>query len=573
MVPLQVRRCSIINEFSGEQQHQMFDVSVNKTLHHIDTLYYSVMLNEPEDIVKLQRDNDLPENLLRFLQFLRNSKDSICDYTSDPPKIGELEMTLKSFSMYEYCLSLNECFDIFISSFLPTDETPRVVVQLRSRYLVLEGAKKAVEKSYDCLREFLSPFGLLPVRVRENRIDYAFHTNLIQDPYAFFSDERLMKHLKSNLHIYQKIGRNGSKITVDTFNLGNRKSNNVYFRAYNKVREVIEMNYKSFFITRWRENGLISEFDRYVYEYAYKLKAYRSGILMGRMKWYLEFGSNDEIKQLCRNLIATNFINSDNLDAIEKSIHGIIPEPTLILNIEYQCKRKFFLTCREWLRFRTDLPFCWKDHPSSAVDVNVPYPHLCDPLLSDLYGILFSSRDIIDYLTGFGNCVSFVTDRSMSYRQFKEQGEPYMYWWKRIRSTPIDYSHSTILELYRKYDINVSREKTRRSLEGQIARLSMLKNNDVENRSFIEDMTDVLCVLNDNDVVPKFVPNDYIIESMVDENGTLDLYKFDPKEYSEIRMRKARQLRGILHKGNVEQKNKNENTSEEAEEKEGKCDT
>ena len=87
--------------------------------------------------------------------------------------------------------------------------------------------------------------------------------------------------------------------------------------------------------------------------------------------------------------------------------------------------------------------------------------------------------------------------------------------------------------------------------------------------SFIEDMTDVLCVLNDNDVVPKFVPNDYIIDSMVDENGMLDLYKFDPKEYSEIRMRKARQLRGILQKGIKE--NKNEDTSEEeAEEKEGK---
>ena len=191
----------------------------------------------------------------------------------------------------------------------------------------------------------LSPFGLLPVKVRENRIDYAFHTNLIQNPYKFFSDPNLQKHLKTNLRIYQKIGKIGHDISVDTFNLGNRRSNNVYFRAYNKAREVVEMNYKSFFFQRWYDIGLISEFDKYVYEVAYELASYRTGILIGRLKWYVEHGSDSALKQKFLDILDTNFVKSDNCEKLEKELHGVIPEPTLIVNIEFQTKRKFYLSC------------------------------------------------------------------------------------------------------------------------------------------------------------------------------------------------------------------------------------
>ena len=164
-LPVQVTRCKILKEFSPEQRRQFFGFFVNKALHHIDTLYYCVYLNEPEDIVKLQRDDDLPEYLVLFLDFLRSNKDVMRDYTGSAPQFGELEMTLKSFAGYEYCVSLPECFDIFICRILPNADTPRIVVQLRSRYLVLEGVKAAVEKSFSYLREFLGPFGMCPVRV------------------------------------------------------------------------------------------------------------------------------------------------------------------------------------------------------------------------------------------------------------------------------------------------------------------------------------------------------------------------------------------------------------------------
>ena len=556
MVPVQVKRCSILSEFTAEQQHQMFGLSLNKSLHHIDTLYYSVNLNEPKDIVKLQRDNNLPDNLLRLLQTLRECKDIVRDFSGgNAPMFGDLEMTNMSFSMYEYCVSLPECFDIFISSFLPNEETPRVVVQLRSRYLVLEGPKAAIEKSFRALREFLSPFGLLPVRVRENRIDYAFHTNLIQNPDKFFDDDKLRLHLKTNLRKYSKYG-DTKEFSLDTLNLGRRKSNSVFFRAYNKGREVIEMNYKAFFIERWYREGLISSFDKYVYETAYRMKAYRSGILIGRLKWYLEYGTNDELKELCVNLIASDYIRSDNFDAIEKQIHNVIPEPTLIFNIEFQCKRKFFHTCAEWIGFKTVLVEHFEVKEGQAVDGNLCLPQFCDPLLHDLFGLIFSSREIIDYLTGFGNVVAFVQDRHMPFADFKALGEPYLYWWRRIRSTPIDYGFSTLVDLYRKYDSDVTMDRTRRLFEGQVARLSIMKQRSIEPRPFIEDIADALCVLNDNNKVTPCI-------TYKNEDGD-EILSFTPKDYDEIRKRKARQLRGVI--GN-EENNENAVSAQESEEK------
>ena len=478
-------------------------------------------------------------------------------------------MDRKTFSIYEWCISMPECFDIFISSYLPTAETPRIVVQLRSRYLVLEGVKKAVEESFKYLREFLSPFGLLPLRVRENRIDYAFHTNLIQDPVRFFDDDKLRIHCKTNLRKYSKYG-DTRDFKLDTLNLGRRKSNSIFFRGYNKGREMVEMNYKAFFIDRWYREGLISSFDKYVYETAYRMKAYRSGILVGRLKWYLEFGRNEELKDKCRQLLATDFVRSDNFDHIERSIQGVIPEPTLIFNVEYQCKRKFFATCAEWLGFKTSLAETLEVPPCGAVPSEYTLPQFCDPLLSELFGLIFSGREIVDYLTGFGNVVSFVSDRNMSLKDFKKAGEPYIWWWRRLRNTPIDYGFSTVVELYRSYDLNMSFDRSRRIFEGNVARLSMISNNHTDKRSFVEDIADALCAVNDNDV--KGVSFRLDSAGLMGDLESLpeDLSRLDPKGYQDLRYRKARQMRGVLKKGDEEKENnKNAASAQETEEKEG----
>lgn len=569
MLPKWVKDYSILKEFTPAEQLQYFGLKTDKTLHHIDTLYYSVCLNEPTDIVNLQKEDDLPANLAMFIAMMHEEKRKIKDFSGDLPRFGDLSMTLKSFSIYEWCISLPECFDIFISSYLPTAETPRVVVQLRSRYIVLEGIKRAIEESFRYLREFLSPFGLLPVRVRENRIDYAFHTNLIQNPDQFFDDDKLRLHLKTNLRKFSKYG-DTKDFKLDTLNLGRRSSNSIFFRGYNKVRETIEMNYKSFFIERWYREELISSFDKYVFDTAYNMKAYRSGILVGRLKWYIEYGRNEKLKDECRQLLATDFIRSDNFDHIESKIRGIIPEPTMVFNIEYQTKRKFFATCQEWIGFKTDIIEKFELEEKQAVGTELCLPQFCDPLLRDLFGVVFSGREVVDYLTGYGNVVSFVSDRNMSYREFKEAGEPYMRWWQRLRSTPIDYGFSTLVELYRRYDVKSSFDRSRRIFEGNVARLSMIANQDTDKRSFVEDMADVLCIVNDNDT--RGIRFQFDAAGLMGEYDALpdNLMHLDPYDYQEIRFRKSRQLRGVLKHSDKKQKERENATSaQESGEKEG----
>ena len=541
-IPIQVTRCSIYNEFTKAQQREYFGLTEKKTLHHIDTLYYSVSLNEPKDVINLQRDGKLPDKLTHFLDTLQEMKASLRADPSVAIDIGDLQYSFKSFSIYEYCVSRDECFDIFISRYLPNAETPRIVVQLRSRYLVLEGVFKAVEESFLSLCRFLSPFGLFPVSVRENRIDYAFHTNLIQNPYRFFSDGCLVRHLKSNLRTLAKYGKIiDSGIELETLSLGNRKSNNVYFRGYNKCQEVIRQNYKSFFFQRWFDNGLISAFDQYVYETAFRMKSYRSGLLVGRLKWYLEFGTNDELKEQFRNLLDSCYVNSDNNTYLEKQLRNVIPEPTLIFNIEYQVKRKFFVTCSEWISSHQQ-PLEVDELTAASLPPSSEGTY--HPLLRNLFTLLSLSPEIIDYLTSYGNVVSFAKDRSMSWKDFKESNEPYMSWWGLLRSTKIDYASSAILDLYRSYDMRMSIDRTQRNVQGQIARLAMLNRNSVEDRSFVEDMADVLCTLNDNDV-QAFVINS---NAFINERGEMiaDLKRYDPKDYPVIRRRRSRQMKSII---------------------------
>ena len=225
--------CSILREFSAEEQHDFFGICSQKTLHHIDTFYYAVYINEPDDIIELQKKSQLPDNLDYFIDYLRESKKEMNDSMEKRLDIGcgDLEMYLRSFPGYPYCVGIDESFDIFIAGYLPNASTPRILVQLRSRYLVVEGVCDAIGESFEYVKKFLQNFGLFPVKVRENRVDYAFHTNLIQNPNKYFSDRKLELHLKTDFEKYNKIGdidgSNGTKLKTATLQLGQRDSNNL----------------------------------------------------------------------------------------------------------------------------------------------------------------------------------------------------------------------------------------------------------------------------------------------------------------------------------------------------------
>ena len=493
-------RYSVLSEFSPEERKYWFFLKDKAVLPHIDTLYYSVSIAGDT--------NDNPSSGLKeLISELSRLKKRKMTSPAETVLFCDLEVMPTGFSIYEFQLRLNETFDIFIGRYLPNESTPRVVVQLRSRSLVLDGVSGAILKSFDMVRVLFDSFGLEVGEVRENRIDYAYHTNLIQNPYRFFADDRLLQHLRTNFGIGQKVFRFGKDIRLDYFAMGQKKSNSIFFRCYNKSQEVVEKNYKPFFIDRWLENGLISRYDAEVYRTAYELRSYRTGQLVGRMQWYIEHGRNEDLKARLAKDLETAFVNSDNNDFLERELAAVLPPVTLIMNVEFQTKRRFYASVGEQFL--------------SGMD----YHYDGDPKLEKLMKLVSLTPEFLDYLTGEAVC--FVTDRN-------DKDCLMCDWWRRIHTCRIPFTDKGTLELWREYDRKTDLRRSRSLLLSDIARYNIIARQSLDPHSFAEDMSDALCALNDNDFYG-FAPSSDGSPAVLTSHG-----------YEAIRRRKARQYRGVI---------------------------
>lgn len=422
----------------------------------------------------------------------------------------ELDVMTSSFSIYQYHLQCPESYDIFIAKNIPNADTPRVVVQLRSRMLVLEGEKRAIEISFLKVREILNSFNLGEDLVRENRIDYAYHTNIIQDTDAFFNDDYVAEHLRKSLGKITDVKNvRDRRMHYETMNIGQRKSNNIFVRMYNKTKEVIEKNYKSFFFKKWLEDGLISEYDFYCLNKAFEKKSFYTGLLVGRIEWYLEYGKDETLKGELRELQKKCEIKSDNSKFIEKKLKGLLPEITIVTNIEFQTKREFYVSFTK----------CIKE---------LVYHHDGIPKLEPLFKLLFLRRDFLDYLTT--KTVCFVNRDPKNKRKYVMCD-----WWQRIHRCKVKNNTSSMVDLYRSHDRIADLDRARRQYLRAVARYSMIEKSDLSFRTFEEDQADVLCSLNDNDFYG-FMPNP--------ETGAF--VELDLNEYKQIQRKVVRQHRSIV---------------------------
>lgn len=486
----EIKRTKVFNEFSPELQAKYFGLTRDKVIFNIDTLYYTVSLFETEKI----------QPMLDQLNIFKEQ------YNNGDKDISYYDMFYEPFHFchYEHKLSIENMFDIFIASYLPNDQTPRVVVQLRSIGLWLKGAETLVNESMDNLKLFLEPFGIKIEFAKINRIDYAFHSNLIQSTHKFFNDSCLLDNLKTNMRIYQKVGNITNTVEIDYFCLGNRKSNNIFFRTYNKTREVVEKGYKGFFIDLWFKNGLISEYDKYCLEVGYKYGSYVS-MNVARIDWYLEHGTNEVLKADLRRIREKCFENSDNYTYIKKALRNVLPEVTVIMNCEYQTKTKFF---KSFATVIDSIPF------ETVEDVTAP--------LHNIIKIVRNSKLFTDYLTS--NTVAFR----------EKDSEDYLYWWLRIRQCKVDSMLKG--KIYRDYGNNIDVERLKQRMLTSVAGISAYKNN-INTQDLTSDIADFLCVLNDNDVCNVTIDT---------ETGAQLEFKY--KNYDTIKKRKQRQIKPLLEK-------------------------
>lgn len=430
-----------------------FNVKKDKFYHNVDTLYYTISLKN--DYNKNPEVND-------FIYELQEKK-NIFKETREPQIMNDKLFVLpgRFDDIYEYRLSCPENYDIFITSYLPNQQTPRIVVQLRSAALWIAGIKKTIEDSYYQISKLLGAFDLKVEKVMENRIDYCYHTNYIQNMWNFFSDKYIDKHEFGNLDNWRKEGRKilGNRF-MNYYALGSRNSNNLFVRIYDKTREVTEMAYKGFFIDIWRREGLISEYDKYCLEYAYIHQNYEKRY-EGMLNFYLEFGKDERHKAEIEKTLQDPDVN---FVKIYELANALCPPTTTIVNIEFQTKRKFYSGGDNLIDSLSMFQNCQQ--------------------LQRLIKIIDNRKMFLDYITHH------------NLRFVKEDGQ-YCDWWSRLRGLKMDVLDSG-KEYARTYQHNLDKQLMKKKQLRTLATFSLYQGG-IESDAF-EDIADLICTLNDNDL-------------------------------------------------------------------------
>lgn len=209
---------------------------------------------------------------------------------------------------------------------------------------------------------------------------------------------------------------------------------------------------------------------------AYELKSYRVGLLVARCMWYIENGTDNSLKSSLSDILKKYYVESDNAEFIENYISGILPPVTLICNIEYQTKRKFYSTIDDFIEKQSTSP--------------------SDEKLQRLMKVIKTKNLVCDYLTRCDGSVSFVREKDC--KEYE-----YLDFWQRVRNC----NHLEIdNDLTRAFERNINMEKQKRKLISDVAGLSILRNSDFTiGDNFNTDLSDVICCLNDNDRKPVIV--------------------------------------------------------------------
>ncbi len=454
-IRIDIKRTDFYNELSEVQQRQYFDAKDKNFLPSVDNIYYSLMLSED------CKDNTLLKPLMRQLDFL---KSEAMEYHQPQDYSEGLQLDLKSFKMYKYCLTCPDLYDIFILGQFMSDVTPRIVVQIRAYGLWIYGVDKMLADSYNHVLSIFNPYGCTIESCRENRIDYCYHTNAVMNPEKIFSDRSINKHMYTTKERWTQVGRIEHEegqifLRKDYFALGNRNTNDVFIRFYNKALEVIEQGYKGFFFEIWLQNGLISFYDRYCFEKAF-LERNFDYVHKAKLQFYVEYGTDKRVK---REFELALVDKNTTLREFKRLAILYMPEVTTVMNIEFETKRRFYY---------------FSDAFIDGVLATAPSRDSVPEVLKRLYKILDNRAVFLKYLTK--NTVSFNSA-----------------WWERLRSTKLS-GLDINEELVRDYTNKLDYELVKKRFINTVA-TNAVYNENLES-DFLTDISDALSNLNDNHV-------------------------------------------------------------------------
>jgi len=468
-IRIEVQRTDFYKELSDELQEKYFSLIRNKVLPTIDNLYYSVFIRgDGDDLITI-------ENIQPLIDGLDEAK-IIANQCREPIDFFHgLMLTFKSYKFYAYCLTQTDLYDIFLCYTLPNVETPRIVVQLRALGLWTRGVDNILMESFLKVEELLAAYNLKIEKCRENRIDYCYHINGITNPNKVFKENAAgeIKYLHTNLddtiiHAKNKHLEYGTRLHKDYIGLGSKASKNVYARVYDKVKEVIEMGYKSFFFEIWHKKGLISFYDKWCMEYAFLHKNV-DYLAKARLAFYVEHGTDFVRRE--RYEKALNNPNKSLAD-YKRTADEFMPKTTPVLNIEYETKRKFYYYSDKFIET------CKIDWSRESI---LPEP------LKRIYKIIDNKALYLDYLTK--KTLSFYNGKD-------ENGElNYLAWWKRLRNVTLD-GIKVDEKLLREYTFHMDKKAVQKGIINRVASSAVYEDN--LDTDFIEDLSDFLADISDN---------------------------------------------------------------------------
>lgn len=468
----------LYHEMPQEEQYEWFGYTRQKFLHNIDTFYYSVKFRND---FRLKTKDTQVLKMRKFFklqyEYLNNNEDQPELYL---PDLGDhLYLKPVTFSrFYTTCLTYPEYFDIFFAPVVPKaadggeSVTSECVVQIRSYMLWIMGVRDAFENSYRYVKNIAKFFGLEIESVQENRIDYCWHSNYLKDPETFFSPENFYKmrvdRFKNATYVTNKVG--SEDYEIDYVALGKR-SDKVFVRIYQKTREVIEQNYKPWFLKIWEMQGLISKYDQWVYERCYQKKNwfYR---FTARLEFFLEHGQDPYYLSYVREILEGRLTIDE--DALIKLADKLTPKLNYVVNVEFQTMRRH----------------------SKSYELLPIHNNTAKGETQRIYDYLDNRKLIIDYLTDKVFKMVEKTGDSNKCRR------PYCGFWKALRSTRCLDMKMTAddQKLVRNYNRRLNVESMKKRVIGSAVTLGIYVRG-INEDSSLQDCFEALMRMNDNDIM------------------------------------------------------------------------
>lgn len=476
---------ALYRELPEEKRKYLFDQKCRKFLHNTDTFYYSVKLKEDfthlsqdEKVLAFRRCVDGLQKKLMQNQFSSDTLQFFC-----APKLDYINVLPGTFARYYTLrLSMPEEFDIFIAPYVPgahqdcvnDSVTSEIIVQIRSNLLWGLGIHAAFERSFSWVQGICDMYGLTIQEVKENRTDFCYHSNYLDHPEAFFAPGSFdaMKYTRLGDGTRYIFKDDGTRKDAFAYLSRGKRGDKVFLRIYNKTMEVVEEGYKAFFLKTWLFHGLINRYDFDILERCYLKQNYKYNTI-ARLHYYLEHGTDDYYKDLCKQQIATYEKAFKITPKMIELCDKLTPPLTTIINVEFQLMRKGSKTYEL-------LPI--KDNSKKGV-------------CQRIYDFLDNRKLITDYLT------------SKTFRMVEKTGDenksrrPDCGFWASLRHTKmVDCAKLPEgLKIHRIYSRELNAAKMKQGVIHKAVTYG-LYNKGINDDSPVSDIMMSILKLNDNDI-------------------------------------------------------------------------